>query len=116
MNLAITDIQLFQFLKEKVGEKEAEALVSFVDAKVKESNDQNLKIIATKEELKDQRLDFREDIANLRAELKQDIANLRAEVKTDIANSKAEIIKWMFIFWMGQLASFIAIAKFFFHQ
>jgi hypothetical protein len=36
--------------------------------------------------------------------------------KEDLANVKAEIIKWMFIFWIGQLASFIGIAKFIFHQ
>ena len=35
--------------------------------------------------------------------------------KEDLANVKAEIIKWMFIFWIGQLASFIAIAKFILH-
>jgi hypothetical protein len=28
------DIQLFQILKQKLGEKEAEALVTFVDAKI----------------------------------------------------------------------------------
>lgn len=98
MVLPITEIQLFQFLKEKMGEKEAEALVTFIDAKIKdtakESNEQNLKVLATKE----------------------DLANLRTELKTDIANTKAEIIKWMFIFWFGQLAAFIAIAKFFFSK
>jgi len=70
---------------------------------VKETNEQNLKVLSTKE-----------DVVNLRAELKEDIANLRAELKTDIANTKAEIIKWMFLFWIGQLAAFIAIAKYFF--
>ena len=47
---------------------------------------------------------------------KEDIANLRGELKSEIANAKTEMIKWMFIFWIGQLASFIAIAKLFFHQ
>lgn len=103
MVLSLTDIQLFKILKEKVGEQEAEALVEYVDIRVKdgikEANEQNLKVLATKE-----------DISNLKLE----ITNLRAEFKTDIANSKADTIKWMFIFWIGQLAAFIAIAKFFF--
>jgi len=43
---------------------------------------------------------------------KQDIS----ETNQKIAETKAELIKWMFIFWIGQLASFIAIAKFFFKQ
>ena len=94
MVITTTDIQLFQILKQKLGEKEAESLVTFVDAKIKESNEQSLKAVATKE----------------------DLANLRAELLAEIKDTKAEMIKWMFIFWIGQLASFIAIAKFIFHQ
>lgn len=74
-----TDIQLFRILKERLGEKEAEALVDFVDAKLKENNDTNSKTLATKEDI--------------------------ALTKTLIADTKAELIKWMFIFWIGQIAA-----------
>jgi F0F1-type ATP synthase membrane subunit b/b' len=83
---------------------------------------------ATKQDIANLRAEVREDIANLRAEVREDIANLRAEVREDIANLRAEvreeitnlraelrgefkekiaslkadIIKWMFIFWIGQ--------------
>jgi hypothetical protein len=69
MVITTTDIQLFQILKQKLGEQEAEALVTFVDAKLKEANEQNLKVVATKE----------------------DIAILR----TEIAASKTDTIKWL---------------------
>ena len=36
--------------------------------------------------------------------------------KTDLANIKADIIKWMFLFWIGQLASLVAILQIFFHK
>jgi hypothetical protein len=36
--------------------------------------------------------------------------------KEDLANVRSDVIKWMFIFWVGQLAAMIAIAKLFFHQ
>jgi len=36
--------------------------------------------------------------------------------KTDLANMKADIIKWMFIFWIGQLASLTAILQIFFKR
>ena len=74
----MSDIQLFQILKQRIGETEAEALVSFVDGKIKDNNDVNLNILATKD-----------DISKL-------------EVK--IVEAKSEIIKWMFIFWIGQVA------------
>lgn len=70
----MTDIQLFQILKQKLGDKEAEALVQFVDAKLKETNEQNLKSLATKE----------------------DFAVMKGELRTAIEATKAEIMKWMF--------------------
>lgn len=38
-------------------------------------------------------------------------ATLLEEVATkkDLAETKAEIIKWMFIFWMGQFASIVGV-------
>ncbi len=92
-----SEIQLFQILKQKLGEKEAEALVEFVDVKLKENNEQNFKVVATKQDISDTKDEIR-----------------KLEIK--MADTKADIIKWMFIFWIGQLASFIAIAKFIFHQ
>ena len=78
----MSDIQLFQILKQKLGESEAEALVSFVDSKIKDNNDVNLKVLPTKE----------------------DIAKLEGRLEVKIGDVKAEMIKWMFIFWMGQVA------------
>jgi len=88
-----SEIQLFQILREKLGDKEAEALAGFVDTRLKENNETNLKILATKE-----------DIVAVGKEV--------ARVENKISETKAELIKWMFIFWIGQLASFIAIAKY----
>ena len=78
----MSDIQLFQILKQKMGEQEAEALVTFVDHKIKENNEFNLSILATK----------------------ADIHDLKGNLEVKIADSKAEMIKWMFIFWIGQVA------------
>jgi hypothetical protein len=36
--------------------------------------------------------------------------------KVDLANLKADIIKWMFLFWVGQLASLVAIVQIFFKK
>ena len=55
------------------------------------------------------RSELKTDMANTKSELKTDIANLRSELKTDIANTKSELIKWMFIFWIGQFASIVGV-------
>ena len=88
MVITTTDIQLFQILKQKIGEQEAEALVSFVDAKIKEANDENLRVLATQEDV---------------AAVKQELANLRGELKADIANAKADTFKWF-------IGAFMALA------
>lgn len=56
---------------------------------------------------------FREQEDDLTKRLitKQDGADLRAELRTEMANFKAEIIKWMFLFWIGQMAATAAIVK-----
>ena len=56
--IVTSEIQLFQIIKQKLGDAEAEALVTFVDTKIKEANEQNLKVLATKE-----------DLANTKAEI-----------------------------------------------
>ena len=83
--MEVSDIQLFQILKEKVGEQEAKTITEYIETKVEKQFDLKKDVLATK----------------------KDIADLRFEM----ANQKSEIIKWMFIFWIGQLASMIAIAE-----
>ncbi len=51
MVITTTDIQLFQILKQRLGEQEAEALVSFLDSKIRENDEANLRILATKEDV-----------------------------------------------------------------
>ena len=40
-------------------------------------------------------------------------AKLTLATKEDLANTKAEIIKWMFIFWMGQVAVIAGLLAYF---
>ncbi|MCX2493396.1 hypothetical protein OQX63_07920 [Pedobacter sp. PF22-3] len=49
--MSVTEIQLFLILKAKLGEQEAEQLVSFVKAGVKSEFDNKHEILATKEDI-----------------------------------------------------------------
>ncbi len=83
--MQVAEIELYEILKEKVGEKEARTLVEYIEAKVEKKFEEKKDILATK----------------------QDIANL--EIK--IEKIKSDIIKWMFIFWAGQIGALIAILE-----
>jgi hypothetical protein len=43
----------------------------------------------------------------------KEIAELSAKLETKIAESKADTVKWMFIFWVGQLAAMFGLLYFF---
>lgn len=49
--MSVSEIQLYQILKNKLGEKEAEELVSFVKAEVRTEFENRKEILATKEDI-----------------------------------------------------------------
>lgn len=68
--------------------------------------------LATKVDIDQLRAATKQDIAELRAATKEDIASLRMVTKEDmtavlvkISENKAETMRWMFIFWVGQVAA-----------
>jgi hypothetical protein len=77
--MIVSEIKLYELLKAKIGEQEAEAFVEILESRVDKKFDEAKQYLATKE---------------------------------DVANTRAEIIKWMFIFWIGQIAATLAIMKF----
>ena len=97
VSMHVAEIELYEILKEKVGEKEAKTLVEYIETKVSKELEGKKDILATKE-----------DINNLKLEIEK--------VRTEMHNMKADIIKWMFLFWIGQLASLVAILQIFFHK
>lgn len=74
---SVSITQLYSLLSEKVGTETAENLTSYIEKKIKDEYDSKSEIIATKEDL--------------------------AKLEIKIAESKADTIKWMFIFWIGQV-------------
>lgn len=80
---AISSIEMYNILKVKLGEKEAKALTEYVESKVENSIKKEKDVLTTKEDL------------------------FKLEVK--LSETKSEIIKWMFIFWVGQIAVTLAI-------
>lgn len=92
--MVISEIELFEILSQQLGRDKAKSLVQYVETKIDKRLDEKTNVFSTKE----------------------DLAKLEGKLESKIADTKSEIVKWMFIFWIGQLASFIAIAKFIFHQ
>jgi len=128
-------------LREKLGDEAVDSLIELLN---KSGEKIKADVIALSGEKYERRLseeiaNIRIDMASLRAELKEseeryekrlseeianikiDMASLRAELKEDIAGIRTELsakyaslIKWMFIFWIGQIGAMLGILFAFF--
>ena len=79
--------RLYQLLSEKLGNDTTEAMFKYIDNKTERSVEASIKSLATKD----------------------DLAKVRYDLGVSIAESKADTIKWMFIFWLGQVGATLAI-------
>jgi hypothetical protein len=93
-SLNISDIQLFNLLKGKFGEKEAEQFVSLIKKEVENTFENKKDSLATKS-----------DLAAIEVKL--------AQLETTIAKTESRLILWAFVFWATQLGAVFAFIKFF---
>ncbi|MDB4926818.1 hypothetical protein [Mucilaginibacter sp.] len=79
--------RLYTLLSDKLGNDTTEAMFKYIDNKTERSVEATIKTLATKE----------------------DISRQIGEVLKEMAENKTETIKWMFIFWIGQVGATLAI-------
>ena len=75
--------RLYTLLSNKLGNDTTEAMFKYIDNKTERSVEATIKTLATKDDISD--------------------------VRKEISESKADTIKWMFIFWIGQVAATLTI-------
>jgi hypothetical protein len=50
-------------------------------------------------------------MSQIETSLEQELRVVRADLATKIAESKSELLRWMFVFGVGQVASTVAVIK-----
>lgn len=78
---ALSIAKLYEVLVPKLGKEAVQGLITFNETTIKSELENNIKQLATKE----------------------DLAKLESKLETRIGESKVEMIRWMFIFWVGQV-------------
>lgn len=107
--LNISDLQLFNLLKPKLGEKEAEQFVLFV-------RDEVVKTVGEKQQIVTKDIDILRGEMNIfREEVRNEFTKVATKdfVESKIADAKFQIILWVFVFWVTQLGATFAFLKFF---
>lgn len=85
---AIVLTRLYELLVPKLGKEATECLINFTESKISSELESNTKHLATKVDL---------------LATKEDLKTTCAALETKLSETKAEMIKWMFIFWIGQV-------------
>jgi len=75
-------------LREKLGEDATDALVRLINQAAKEQREESLQFLEEKFERR----------------LTEEISGLKTELVTRIERTRSEMIRWMFVFWVGQIA------------
>jgi hypothetical protein len=88
-------------LTDKLGSDTTEAMFNYIDNKTVHSVEATIKTLATKEDLRITKDDLRKEIGLV----KDDLAKFKYDISKQIGNS----VKWMFIFWIGQVGATLAI-------
>lgn len=90
--LTINTIELYNLLRNKIGEKEAQALTEYISLQVDEKRAEKKDVSASKEDI----FKVQNQISDLRVELKE---------------QKAELLKWMIVlfapFYIGMIVFLI---------
>ncbi|NOZ55617.1 MAG: hypothetical protein GXO73_02345 [Calditrichaeota bacterium] len=60
-------------------------------------------------EMAQMRAELREEIASFRSEVHGALIKLGAELRQEMAQKHVETIRWMFIFWIGQVAVLVGL-------
>ncbi len=87
--MIISEINPYELLKARIGEKEAEAFVQIIDNKVESGLNERTSVFATKEDI--------------------------AKLETKISESKVDMIKWTIATAIVMYGILMASMKFFFH-
>jgi hypothetical protein len=87
----------------RLGREATDGLAEFLESEQRDWSKQVLTLAANGFERR-----LGEEVANLRVE----VAALASAIRQEIAKHRFELLKWMFVFWVGQIAAVSAILGF----
>ena len=64
---------------------------------------------AVRQEMGQMRADLHDEIGQLRTELHVHVAELRSDFREELATARVDLIKWSFVFWIGQLVALSSV-------
>ena len=94
-------------LREKLGDDAMADLRAFIDVEGRRWREDVLSIAAERFERR-----LAEEIGALRVDMAKEFAAVRVEMATLATSTRADILKWSFLFWIGQFAAVTGMMAF----
>ena len=109
-------------LREQLGDQATDALVDLLNQVLEDSRREAFAVVeekferrlseelaVTNQHIIETKSALEQQIAELEARFDAKLAETKAELQVQIASVRADMIRWMFIFWVGQLAAMTGI-------
>ena len=94
-------------LAERLGDDGTEGLIRLVASTKAEWTEE---VLTAAVDRFDRRLTT--EIASLRVDFARDMATLRQDFTRDLSSVRVELLKWSFLFWVGQVAAIAGLLAF----
>jgi hypothetical protein len=89
-------------LRERLGDSGSAALLDVLA----ENRDEVMMLLADRFERR-----LGEECGTLREEIRALRVEFRSDLKVEVANVRADLLKWSFLFWVGQIAAVAGLAE-----
>jgi hypothetical protein len=117
--MAVTQIKLYELVRNKFGEKDSETFVHLIEEKMDTKIDQRTQMLATKDDLTTIHLSLKEEIATIRFSTKEEISALREFTKDEISElrestndgmrkMKGELLRTVYLTSISQVFAIVA--------
>ena len=61
-------------------------------------------------DMSEMKADIRQEMAQMGADIRQEMAQMGGNIRQEIATGRVEMVKWCFLFWIGQLVTIVSSA------
>ena len=113
----VDSLKAYEILKTAaLPEPQARAILNAIGSVLEDNNLRRAKALAAKEDLAKfevksaaMETSLKQEMIRIEAALRVDMARLESRLETKISDVKTELLRWMFVFWIGQVATTVAI-------
>jgi hypothetical protein len=105
-------------LAERLGDEATDGLVTWLDRARAEWSDDVLTAAVDRfehrltTEILSVRVDFTRELSTFRQEVTRELSLLRQDLTRDLSGVRVELLKWSFLFWVGQVAAMAGLLAF----